>query len=537
MTITQPSERSLDRTPAAAWIAHLVTLAAAAVFLVVISRGQWFFYDEWDFLRPLSSPADLFAPHVGHWSTAPMLLYKGLEQVFGLSSYWPYLLVSLAIHLGIAHMLWRIMLRIGTAPWIAVSASLLFMLYPAGSQNILWAFQTGYMGGMLLGLVGVLLADRLTRERYWRRYAVIVAVIVVALTFAGTALPLVLAVGIVAWRRAGFLRALLLLAPVGAVYGTWYVYASLAFPANPSAPPPATPGQFLSPTGGLEYAGRMVAASFSELTPWWPIGLALLVAVAVYFFATLVTSWRRRPVLIALTSAAVVFALLTAYSRLGYGMDSSEGGRYLYMVFALLLPLLGSAATWLARRLRWTQVVTVAGFAAIAVGGGFTISAEAANQRVIETETREVLFAAVDVLAADPHIPDSSIPEPTYAPTLDAGSLRELVAEGWFPRGPYDEGDRLTAAVNLQASVVDLPETGSEVCVSTDATSFTVPADGLLVEVPKYTEIRVTVGLPDGWKGSTRAFALGGGVSRIDYSGVGQATVEVAPGAGFEICR
>ena len=105
--------------PRGATYAHLLTLVGAFAFWAWWDRGLWFFGDEWDFLvqRGLwhlpANPASIWFPHNEHWSTLPILLWRGLFNVFHLSSYWPYIVPVLVLQLGVMHLSWRLSLRAG----------------------------------------------------------------------------------------------------------------------------------------------------------------------------------------------------------------------------------------------------------------------------------------------------------------------------------------------------------------------------------------------------------------------------------------
>lgn len=155
------------------WV-HLASLVGILSALVVLSRGQWFFGDEWDFLlfRGVAHPAvGVFYPHNEHWSTLPILWYRAVFQVFALRSYWPYLLSLFAIHLAVVHLLWRCVIRAGVPASIATVGAAAFGLFGAGSENLLWAFQIGFVGSLAAGL-GLGLAVNGPPER--RRVALVV---------------------------------------------------------------------------------------------------------------------------------------------------------------------------------------------------------------------------------------------------------------------------------------------------------------------------------------------------------------------------
>src|SRR5438067_7783873 len=75
-----------------AWACFVALAVLAVPFYLWLGRKQWFSVDEWDFLagRNLGHVNDLLRPHTDeHWSTLPLLAWRGIWQVIGLS-YLPY---------------------------------------------------------------------------------------------------------------------------------------------------------------------------------------------------------------------------------------------------------------------------------------------------------------------------------------------------------------------------------------------------------------------------------------------------------------
>ena len=138
--------------------AHLASLAAGGLYLVRVNRTQWFFGDEWEFLggarRALPWYDQYLAPHNEHWSTSPYAIYRLLESLFGIRSYWPYILTAIFIHLVVVHLVWRVTVQGRVSPWIATVSALPLIVLGAGAQNLLWAFQIGFLGSVALGLRG-----------------------------------------------------------------------------------------------------------------------------------------------------------------------------------------------------------------------------------------------------------------------------------------------------------------------------------------------------------------------------------------------
>ena len=61
-------------------------------------------------------------------STLGVLVYKALYGVFAARSYWPYVAVLIVVILAVAHMTWRLLLRIGVVPAYATAVAALTMI-------------------------------------------------------------------------------------------------------------------------------------------------------------------------------------------------------------------------------------------------------------------------------------------------------------------------------------------------------------------------------------------------------------------------
>jgi hypothetical protein len=428
---------------------HGVSLLVAALWICYYGRAQWFYYDEWDFLK-LSS-TDFITPHLGHWSTIPMLLTQGLVRTIGMGSYWPYLLLVIVAHLALAHVLWRAMNRIGVQPWIATSLALLFALYGAGSENILWAFQVGFVGGILLGAIAVLLADRLTRENVWRRLPAIAALSVVALMFAGTAVPMVVGVVVLALRRVGILRAVAIAGIPAVVYLAWYLYVK-THPVYfmPTDWQPNSAGQLLVDVP--LYALRMIVGALQGLSPVPFTGLVVGVALLVYAVVTARRQWSRAPLALAFVAAAIVFALMTGFSRLNLSPEAAVSSRYIYFVMAMLIPLIGVALTSASARRRVVLGAVLAVSTLVTVYGAVGIRSDSIAQSARELYARSVIYAAATLLD-DPTLAaqDDAVVEPNYAPWLTVRELRSLVDIGALTPGDFDRQALRDARHNITA--------------------------------------------------------------------------------------
>jgi hypothetical protein len=431
---TAPSRvRRLLASPVA-W--HAASLVAGLMIILWLHRDQWFFFDEFAFLLP-DGPG-VWDPHVGHWSLMPTLFYDTYSAVFGIDSYGPWAITITVLHLGVAHLVWRTCLRAGVAPAIATAATAVLIVLGSGGENILWGFQIGYVGGIAFGMLAFLLAWDPTRST--PRFVAAVGVSVFSLTWSGTSIPLVVATAAIVWWSQGWRRALVAAVVPAAVYLTWY--ALFAAGTGPD-------------TGGLGaqklfvemplFLGVLVVLGFGAVFPLTVPGVLVVIAVVIWLVPTL----RRRDLRVAaavpliLAGGAVVFALLTAYSRASLSVGSGRAGRYVYLVVVLVLPLLAYALTRLVARFpRRGLPVAVAALVALAGYQGVILGFEAARQAQIEQQTHRLLSAALAVAASDPaSIVPGSRPDPEWAPDLTTAQLLELERSGRISVGEYTPAD------------------------------------------------------------------------------------------------
>ena len=149
--------------------ARVVVVTAAVIVCAVIlwlSRGFTFYFDEWTFILSTdTSWAYYLQPHNEHPAMLPKLIYAVLLSTVGLRSYLPYMGLLMVLHATSVVMLFEIVRRRAGDP-IALGAALLLLVIGAGWENLLWAFQIGFVGSVACGL-GALLAMDARSDRMW----------------------------------------------------------------------------------------------------------------------------------------------------------------------------------------------------------------------------------------------------------------------------------------------------------------------------------------------------------------------------------
>lgn len=410
------------------WTAvFVVGLVVAVPLLLWWGRNQWFFLDEWEFLvnRRLTDLSTVLAPHNGHWVTIPLVAYRVLYRVFGLRSYLPYQMLAVLSHLGVVAMIWVTMRRLRIHPAIATTTALPFALYGAGRSNLLFGFQIALTGAIVFGLVQLLLGT--SDEPTIRRDLVAIGFGLAAIMCSAVGIPMVIGAALAVLIRRGWRAAAMHAVPLGAVYVAWY----LAY-----AKDEANTGYALG-SATFSFVWRMGEAAFSGLGQSGVVGilLACLVAVGVVWTAMRARVDRHGalPAIVAgLGASAVSFAVLTAFGRAqAFGSGTASSDKYIYVVAALLLPVVGLGAATVARR--W-MVLGAAPLVLLAIGlpgnidllrhpGPYTIGAKTAVTAAAHSPLLDQLPGSTRIFSVDL--------APAMAPT--AGFLRHAVASGRLP--------------------------------------------------------------------------------------------------------
>lgn len=513
-----------------ATVVHYVTLVLGAVALAYMGRNQGFFFDDWAFLVP-SADELVNAPHVGHWSATPALAFLFLRNTLGLDSYLPFLALVLGAHLATVHLLWRIMVRIGVQRWIAVALAVLMMFLGAGGENIFWAFQFGFVGALAVGLWALLLIDRAPLTP-WR--GIVVAVLALwALTFSGTAIPVVGAAMLVSLARHGILKTIYVFAAPLLSYAAWYIGPASSYDGS-ATQVDGTRTEVLLAT--LEYAGHMFVDGLEKLSPIPSLGIILVLALFAWCARGRPAFTSRATAGYALVAAAVVFSLLTGYSRAGLGTENAASSRYLYLVVALVIPAFGLLATQLTQRgwLRVGGALAIIGLGIVYNGG--ILYNEANRQAIQEDQSRGRLAAALSLAEeSDGRISLNEHPVARWAPDVSVSDLFAFYEEGWITDRSFDDQDLLDVGSSMLMEFE--PAAQAELsCVIDDDGAIAAPpeSDDASFYLPSGGKVSVFLHAP-GMVGLTQDFTLDPGWWTLDNGSTFQAQLN-GPNGSLETC-
>lgn len=498
-------------------VLHALSLAAAAPVLLWANRRQWFFQDEWDFLtgpRFEASPIDRWLmPHNEHWSTLPLLVYRVLFHVVGVRTYWPYVAALVLLHLALTHVLWKVLLRVRTPPLVATALATVFAVLGTGAENLVWAFQIGFVGSVLLGWLTVLLVDQPRPSRI-RQFAA-TSLATLSLATSGVSLTMVaVATTVVALRR-GVLRAAYFATPPVVVFAAWFARYGVREDLN---------GARLA-TDLPRFVWEGVTHALSSVTGLSWTGPLLLAALVLALAAG--GSWRgqQAPAVAGALGAVLLFVQI-GLARVQMGLSLADSLRYVYVATALLLPAVGTALRLLTGRHRVLQPAILLLLTPVLLHNLVALRAYQAFYAAQNAPAKATILAAADLVETQPFFPHS-LPEPTFSTALRAGDLRRLVAEGRLAPPPTPDPARtLTVAARIQVELSKDPSAAAPVgstsqCQQSQGGRWVTwavsgGATPLVLESPTATDLvlRLRTGTP-GVQGEQRTLRLASGRSYL----------------------
>ena len=430
-----------------------VVVVAAVPLYLRRGRDQWFYLDEWDYLaaRNAGSLHDLLRPHNEHWQTLPILAYRALWNMVGLHSYRPYQLMTIGLHLTAACLLRVVMRRAAVGPWIATAAASLFVLFGPGHENVIWAFQVGFVGSLVCGLAHLILADH--DGPLDRRDVFGLLFGIAGLMSSGAGVTMAFVVGLAVLMRRGWRAAAFHLVPLAVLFLAWWLVVG----RDAYSP---SPGSVAEVVKFVEVGARN---AFSQLGQRPGMGIVLSVLLVV----GLVLRSRAMPrelfrkqaaATLALLAGGFVFLCITGVGRVGktgavavnlgiikQAADGARAGRYVHLVAAMFLPAIALAADAVIRRWR---LLAPAVAAALLIGFPGNIAA------IEQTGIERYRLGQPEFVLALPRspyawqVPRSFRPLGAGGPEVTMGWLLDGYASGRLPDPHADgfaAGDSVTA--------------------------------------------------------------------------------------------
>jgi hypothetical protein len=380
----------------------VATTALIACFAILwLARGFTFYFDEWTVILPADLSWTVYLqPHNEHPAMLLRLIYAVLLNTVGMRTYVPYMAVLLALHATTVVLLFELVRR-RSGDLIGIGAAVLLLVMGAAWENLLWAFQIGFVGSVACGLGALLLIPRM-----W----VAMLLLLGSLMFSGIGLFFLIAAAVWLALTPERRKDLVWLAPVVLALGAWYLAygrsgtppASTSLAGNVAALP-------LYTVWGL---GASVAGLIGE--DGWVGPVLLLLAVAALGF-----SWRsRRPdgFTVAIAASLLAFYVVLGLNRAQIGYQQSGSGRYVYEGAVFWLLLLADAARGLPWRGTWRPALVACVFLACFNSGVLLYAYSAAKTEQMVREAADLQALAAE--RRDPCLNPNAIVDPVVMPQV-----------------------------------------------------------------------------------------------------------------------
>lgn len=452
-TLADPS--TCGRPPR--WPAHLhvASLFVALVVITVLGRHGWFRGDEWHFFTGYdlrTNPLEVFRPHNEHLVALPLLIYKSLYRLVGLTTYRPYLAVLTFAHLALAHVVWRLALRARVDARIASGLVAILLFFGPGAFNILYAFQISFVASTAFGIVGLFLAE--TEQLSRRRVMLVGSAALLSILSSGIGPVLALMIVLHVALRHGVRRAAGVSPPLF-LYGLWFLVVGRHHLAAAQGREAV---EFLQLP---DFVWLGVSGTLDATLGVPAVGGAVSIALLGYF--TIRGKWRGRDALVTtLLAGTALFFITTGSGRLLFGPEYSQQPRYLYVALALLIIPLGVALTEVSAGRPAARPIICAFLLIAASRSAYLLRFDASvNGREQRAERQRILAAAKLVAGGEAVVSDQTI---VQAQNLDLGGLRRLVRWGAFDDLLPDEGNDLAelaarASLQIEVRLLDRPPT------------------------------------------------------------------------------
>jgi hypothetical protein len=497
---TRPSPSwSAPAGPRLALVGHLASLVGGFAVLLYCNRDQWFSGDEWAFLAhrrvALRGTHGLWAPHSEHWSTGPILIYRALYSAVGVRTYLPYVVVLLLFHLAVTHLLWRLMRRAGVDLPLATGLAAVYVVLGAGAENLLWAFQIGFVGSVALGLAGVVLVDH--DAPFGRRDLAAWTASIASLMFSGIGVTMVAVVGATALLRRGRRDAALVVAGPAVVYLVWL---ALVGRHGLESHPSTLDTVFSYP----EYIWTGLRSAVEQATGFPGAGPLVVLGLAAWLLRRGgLASGPAAPAFACALGAVLLYSVI-AVGRTALGAQQAEATRYSYIAMALLLPAVGLALSELAGGVPARRAVVGFLLVLVALHNAGLLRQQSRQQKDVEQSFRTTVLATAQ-LVAPPASPAAIInrqPDAQFNPDLTVDDVRRMAADGKLPgTRAVTAADRVAAATVLEYGVgsggLDVPVSPPRVEQVSGATRQPAAAGCLrLIPTGGGVEIHLAAGNP-----------------------------------------
>jgi hypothetical protein len=339
LTATRFSQRSIGLGFLAA------AMIVSAVALMWIGRGQTIRGDELEYATRLATQPFghtlLHTPPNKYLIAVPLIVYRAMFELFGLSSYVPYHLLATVLVLICAGLFYALVRRhIGYL--LAIPPTVLLLFFGSGWEEVLTAIRLPSLIAVATGLGALLALDK--RELAWDLVAAVLLCVAVASHPTGVAFTAAAAVLVLLspapqrWKRAW-----VFLAPA-AVFAAWYLIWRTT---TPTVYPNTASAVFLF----VRQSWVMLCATVTGLSgvldqPVYRQPIAEIIGALLFVLLVVAIALRFRRLPAGFWAALAGLVVLIVSTRLSAGgfLRMPDEGRYLFPETVLFLLMFAALA-------------------------------------------------------------------------------------------------------------------------------------------------------------------------------------------------
>jgi hypothetical protein len=381
--------------------AFVLAIGGAIVAYYFAARHQWFVRDDYALVLTRQRVLEisgwqhwLFDPQDGHWLTVPVLVYHVTENLFGLDSYWPFLVPTLLSHIAAVLLVRILCRRNGVSAWTTTLVCSLLLVFGAGWENMVFAIQITFNFSLVAFLAQLVLTDH--DGPVDRRDWIAVGISIIGVMSSGFGPIFMVGIFVLLAVRRRWKALVIAVGPQAVLYGWWYVFwekdpASDSHPGNLSHLP--------------AFVAKGVGTTFDSLVSLSGLGgIALVATLAVALSARF--GPRTRSMFVALTATTLVMFLAIGVERVGFGLSIASSSRYLHIAGILLAPIFALAIDQLARisrEARWAGLAVVSASTLLNLGVLHELSIDWATDARAQKDTLDLIAGSGLAPQADPN--------------------------------------------------------------------------------------------------------------------------------------
>jgi hypothetical protein len=409
------------------WVILIIGLSEGT--WIWANQRTWFFGDDFAFLtyRYFSAlngdwSKALMYPHNEHWVAVPSLLFITIERVVGLKNHLVFMAPVLIAHFVIVLSVGQILRRRCKSELTALCGIATIGFISPGAENLLWAFQIGFVGAIALGFIQLKLLDRGGQISFRDYAASLIGVVAVATQ--GTGLTAIAFVTLFMLVRKQFLRALLVSGVPVIAFLLWYTsYGDLIQSKRAT---------FELMLDIPIYVLNGLSTSLDALIHI-PGSTTIILGFCIFGLEKLKRFSEEYYLPLSLAVGAVVFYVLNGLSRIQFGVEQATASRYTYVGVVLITPIvfmLIESATINFAIHRLIMSITLFWIVLSGITGILKASYTfpQADQTRIQTilEFRDAVESGV--------VLNGGVPSPIFDPDLTFESITKLIQTDKFDR-------------------------------------------------------------------------------------------------------